>query len=101
MIAERTEKSCIIMSSLFADVSKVIFHGPAFAVIAGGLGILANMICIDRDKLHVSPDRRATGIGAVSKITHHAVFQPAFKMDAVRLAVHPILYPLFQACVIV
>ena len=89
------------MSSFFTDVSKVIFRSPGLAAVAGGLRELTDMIGINRDELHVPLDSSPLCVNAVRKIAHHAVFQPAFKVHAVGLAVDPILDPFFQTSVIV
>src|SRR3954463_457406 len=53
------------------------------------------MVGIELEKLKMAPDRRAVRLAAVRVKAHYAIFQLAFKVNAVGLAVDPILHPYF------
>src|SRR4051795_5659501 len=53
------------------------------------------MVGIELEKLKMAPDRRAVRLAAVRVKAHYAIFQLAFKVNAIGLAVDPILHPYF------
>src|SRR5215510_588682 len=53
------------------------------------------MVGIQFEELKMAADGCAVRLTAVCVITHHAIFQLAFKVNAVGLAVAPILHPYF------
>ena len=59
------------------------------------------MVRVNPDELHVPAKRLALSIRTVGKVTHHPILQIAFKMYAIRLAIHPVLNPFLQPRVIV
>ena len=81
---------------LFAIVSEIVFRCPCFAGITGLLAELAYMVGIELKELKMAFDGCAIRLVAIGIKTHHAIFKAAFKMDAVGLAIHPVLYPYFS-----
>src|SRR5262245_39922504 len=88
-------------TSLLAVIGEVVLGRPGLAAITGLLAELADVVGIEFDKLEMALDRRAVRLAAIGEKAHHALIQVPFEVDAVGLAVNPVLDPLLHRSVIV